>query len=152
MSLVLSLAPLVRLGLVVDVSLRELAEREHVPRGLLLPDGVATLRDFELGLARKLACVGKRHGRVPTEREPLLPSVLIPIEERPRPDASERDAERQTGSGVVEVVGAPDGRLARLFSEVAPRMRAFDLRGEIADPLGAESGMSGLPCTMILLP
>ena len=66
--LVFSPAPLVRLGVVVDVSLRELAEREHVARGPLLADGVAALRDLELRFARQLARVGERHGRIAAER------------------------------------------------------------------------------------
>ena len=32
--------------------------------------------------------------------------MLVPVEERPRPDAGGRDAQRQTGRGVVEVVDA----------------------------------------------
>ena len=115
LSLIFGPAPLVRLGVVLDVPLGELAEREHVAGGALLGDGISALGHGALRLARQLARVGQRHGRVATQRQALLAAVLVAEKHRPGADVVAGDAEAQAGREVVEVIDAAGRRRRQGF-------------------------------------
>ena len=62
----------------------ELAEREDLACGPFLRNRIATFGHCPLCLACQFARVGQSHGRVATQRQALLATVLVAKKHRPR--------------------------------------------------------------------
>ena len=152
LALVFSPAPLVRLGVVLDVPLGERAEREHLAGGALLGDGIPAFGHGALRLARQLARVGQSHGWVATQRQALLTPVLVAEKHRPAANVVTGNAEAQARGEVIEMIDAADRRRNQGFQGRGVQNPALGFPRDRRQGEGGNVGHEEPPCTMVLLP
>jgi hypothetical protein len=71
------------------------APNVRTSRGALLDDRLTAMSNLALCLPRQLSGIDELHGRVPAQRQTLLATVLVAIEDRPRPSILGSDTQRQ---------------------------------------------------------